>query len=503
MTDNPDLVGATGPTGPIGPMGIPGKDGLVGATGALGLPGPLGPQGGYGPTGPSGPPGVTGSPGVQGLRGFLGATGATGAPGLAGLPGPVGPIGPKGATGTTGSTGPQGSAGPVGDTGIPGPQGATGATGTPGAIGATGVIGAIGPVGPAGPAGGPTGPAGPTGATGASGTPGGPPGPTGATGPAGTPGAAGAAGSAGVQGATGPQGATGVQGPPGTAPGGGGTSGRTLLTGNITKYVSQSGNDTTGDGSISNPWKTGLYAITKIGRTIDFNGFMITLQFADAPGNPYPGITLADLNQMPLVGGGVLWVVGNQSDVTKVQIGGDGLGPDGFAAAVPTDTMIFISDVTLSCGSAFMLNCGNCFMSMGHPYGINTVDGIGGVIKFVPSSSTYAQPISVWNSGTLRDGLSKIIVASGNTNMFINVGPQCNAALWTNLEMVGNPSWNMGFARVINGYLEAHPASSTGACTGKKFTVENLGFIETYGGGPDILPGSLPGEAKAGGIYNG
>jgi len=213
-----------GSGGPTGPQGIQGN---TGDTGPQGIQGDTGPQGIQGDTGPQGIQGDTGPQGIQG---------ATGATGPQGIQGEVGATGPQGIQGEVGATGPQGIQGEVGATG---PQGEVGATGPQGEVGATGPQGIQGEVGA-------TGPQGNVGATG-------PQGNVGATGPQGNVGATGPQGNVGATGATGPQGnvgATGATGPSG------------VVSNNLNNYyVSQSGNDTTGDGSLTNNWKSITKAI--------------------------------------------------------------------------------------------------------------------------------------------------------------------------------------------------------------------------------------------------
>ena len=145
--------------------------------------------------------------------------------------GDTGPTGPQGATGDTGAMGPTGPQGNGGDTGASGPAGTNGTNGLNGATGPTGA----------------TGDTGPTGATGDTG-------PSGTNGTNGTNGLNGATGDTGPAGPTGPIGATGDTGPTGVV----------STVQNLSNYYvsATSGNDTSGDGSIYNPWQTIGKAIT-------------------------------------------------------------------------------------------------------------------------------------------------------------------------------------------------------------------------------------------------
>jgi len=116
--------GDTGPTGSAGADGGTGSTGSPGDTGATGYTGPQGPAGqdaNTGATGSTGDPGPTGYTGPQGIPGSQSDTGATGPQGVTGYTGPQGPAGQDANTGATGSIGDTGATGPQGLQGIPGP----------------------------------------------------------------------------------------------------------------------------------------------------------------------------------------------------------------------------------------------------------------------------------------------------------------------------------------------------------------------------------------------
>ena len=117
--------GERGKRGKRGHDGERGERGEQGEQGERGHDGRDGDTGSTGPTGPSdGPAGPTGPTGTAGSTGATGPTGPTGAAST--VTGPTGPTGPDGATGPTGPTGPTGATGPTG------PDGSTGSTGSTG-----------------------------------------------------------------------------------------------------------------------------------------------------------------------------------------------------------------------------------------------------------------------------------------------------------------------------------------------------------------------------------
>jgi len=238
-------VGIQGATGATGVTGNTGSTGPIGSTGATGIQGVTGSTGPVGATGSTGPQGSTGFQGLEGSTGSTGSVGATGATGIQGATGSTGPQGLTGLTGDTGSTGLQGSTGAVGSTGSTGPTGNTGSTGLVGSTGSTGIQGDTGSTGA-------TGIQGPNGVTGN----------TGSTGPVGTTGATGIEGPVGATGATGVTGNTGSTGPAGTTDYNNLLNKPAMVSPQYEYHVAKNGNDTTGDGSLLNPWLTIGKALT-------------------------------------------------------------------------------------------------------------------------------------------------------------------------------------------------------------------------------------------------
>lgn len=72
---------------------------------------------------------------------------------------------------------------------------------------------------------------------------------------------------------------------------------RTRLTGNATYYVSNSGNDTTGNGTTGTPWATFQYARNYVAQNIDCAGFTVTYQFQGS--GPYTSTTALSFSLVP------------------------------------------------------------------------------------------------------------------------------------------------------------------------------------------------------------
>lgn len=89
------------------------------------------------------------------------------------------------------------------------------------------------------------------------------------------------------------------------------SGGRTKLTADANYYISTTGSDTTGDGSIGNPWATPQHGVNVVAVTLDAAGFAINFNIADGT---YPG---PQVGVMPLETG-IMNFTGSSADPTKV-----------------------------------------------------------------------------------------------------------------------------------------------------------------------------------------
>lgn len=101
---------------------------------------------------------------------------------------------------------------------------------------------------------------------------------------------------------------------------------RVVLCGNITFYISPTGNDVTGDGTLANPFKhawvvPNILFGTGTDAGIDSNGFDVIIQFTDGVHSDYTDYAVQIL--YPWVGGGTIWIQGNPADPTAVTIQGN------------------------------------------------------------------------------------------------------------------------------------------------------------------------------------
>lgn len=267
--------------------------------------------------------------------------------------------------------------------------------------------------------------------------------------------------------------------------GGGGGGGRDLLTGNRTYFVSPSGSGAQ-DGSTAGNAFTPTQARTKLA-TVDLNGFNITLQFADGTYNNFNFILV------PLVGAGKVFLRGNPTTPASCTL--NGAGADVIATDSTFDTVYEIDGFTIG------NTTGNCIYIQ-HPGLIRTR-----ALRFTASSGVHIAT----ESGGKVDVLTAYSIV-GNASIHIYAVGTASQIRYSTL--VPNPQTiqisaglsigtfayctNFGFLGLYgNGYV----AFSTTSVTGKQYTVESNGIIQTAGAGGSYLPGNNPGTQTSQGQY--
>lgn len=252
------------------------------------------------------------------------------------------------------------------------------------------------------------------------------------------------------------------------------SSGRTILTADTTYYVATTGSDTTGDGSVGNPWATLQYAADWIYGNIDFGGHNITINIGAG--------TFAGVDLQFAVGGGYITFVGAGSGSTIITYGTFGLGCfyDGFPG-------IALQAMTLSCST----NIYGIYSDVPNSIYINDdiiFDGAaanaGGAVGLFAPGATFLPFGSISVTGTWKSCLE------GSQLSAIS-----NFATWT---MVGTPSFANAFANIYGGGLYTEFAGSyTGAATGRRFNLQD-GTITGVSGNLSYFPGDTAGTWTAG-----
>ena len=276
--------------------------------------------------------------------------------------------------------------------------GESGLVGTPGAAGAAGATGATGATGPVGLIG-LTGTAGPTGPTGGS--------------------AAGVVGATGPAGATGPSGASGPTGP-----------GVPYLNTNVSYYVATTGNDSTGDGSSSNPWATIGKALTVVnGFYISPNG-SVTIYLGNGTFTASAGYTVNHPN------GDRIFITGTNTYTTPLNgaltnVGTPSGGVMAVTLAVASTANVAVNDYVIInnvAGGSYAYSLDGCHKVTGVGTGTITL-----AIKSyclaaqIPSGSPTATVNIIKTVLTFTSATNAIVV--GNNNINYNLGGLSNLVI--------------------------------------------------------------------------
>jgi hypothetical protein len=251
-------------------------------------------------------------------------------------------------------------------------------------------------------------------------------------------------------------------------------NGRIRLTANTTFYVSTTGNDTTGDGSVANPFRTAQKASDLLQQKYDLAGFVATI--ARAGGTYTDGV---------VVKGRYLGAAGKESVVfdivsTSVTVSSTAscyLGQDGAAFTVKNQT--------LSSGSGYgIISIGSSIAHQGNNFGICANAHLCGTDSgFITSTGPY----------TVSGNAPNHILASVN-------GCVSSSVLAT---LTGTPAFSSSYAGAAqNGTINAAGSTFTGSATGLRYAASTNGVIDTNTGGASFFPGSTPGTTTTGGQYN-
>lgn len=255
-------------------------------------------------------------------------------------------------------------------------------------------------------------------------------------------------------------------------------------------YVSPSGSDTTGDGTLAKPFATANKAWNYLVGAVDANGQQITINLA--PGTYGP---------ISIVG----QIVGATQQFPVLM--GDTVTPGNVIISATND--VAISANLTACfqvrgmrvqatGSSGSFNVG----------GIGLLAENGAYITFRDmefGACSFAHIQASWN------GVVAIAATGAGTAPHRIIGDAPRHMLATNygrvsipgavLTLVGTRNFSDAFAVASDGLINASDLSIVGSATGVRYVAGNLGLINTNGGGASYLPGSIAGSTSNGGLY--
>lgn len=258
---------------------------------------------------------------------------------------------------------------------------------------------------------------------------------------------------------------------------------RHILTADTTYYVATTGNDTTGVGSVGNPWATLQKAYNYVTSAIDFAGFDVIIQLADGT-YAQSGRSLSADDAW--VGGGNLTIQGNLADRTAVKLQRTGTNSNlVISCSIPTSlTIKFLQAIHND--AAFTANISHSGVGR---LNLDSVDMGGGAIGF----GTFNEGASINVTGDIT-----ILSAGTGTGHMQNADGGMIFYFPNSVTATGTVSYT---AFALNdgptGAIQAGLFTISGTFTGMRYAIYG-GVILGYSTALDDLPGDA-----AGVVYDG
>lgn len=252
-------------------------------------------------------------------------------------------------------------------------------------------------------------------------------------------------------------------------------SSRTKLTAATTFYVNNNtGNDGNDGLTASTPFRTLSGAYVKITTTYDSVGYTVTLQCA---AGTYDALFIDNAVGLSLV------LLGNEANP---------------AACIIDNSISSLPCVTTRRGSLVSVKG---FRLQGANGGLFATQGGGIEFQNVQFATSGAHISASYNAVIVATG-NYTILSGAPFHVLLNTGASFNAAGRT-INIPSGVSWSSAFIYVSFGYAGINTGTVfTGAGTvGQRYIVTNNGVIDVAGAGPNYLPGSVAGNATAGGQY--
>lgn len=268
--------------------------------------------------------------------------------------------------------------------------------------------------------------------------------------------------------------------------GGGGTGGRTVLSGNTTFYVNGStGNDTTGNGTSGSPWKTITHAYATVQGTYDLAGYQVTINVAGA-------LTSAEAINGLLVGqnGPVIiqYASGATHSVTNAQ-----------CITLSFGAYAWIEG---SSGTAAVLSASGTGTGQGNALAATegSILAINGNLNFGACGSSH---LLAGNTAALQILANYTISGSAPTHIYLHGCYPSNFSQNITLTLSGTPNFSVAFLFMDEiSRLEIVGLGFSGSATGPRFLIHENSVLYTGGQSQSsYLPGNTAGSV--GGSFSG
>lgn len=247
----------------------------------------------------------------------------------------------------------------------------------------------------------------------------------------------------------------------------------------ITFYIATTGNDTTGNGTIGNPWRTAQKAYLVLRDSYDINGYDVTIMRAAGTYTDNVGVS----GQLVGQGSGLIIFDGASAATVIVNCANPNYSSNaGASIKVQNQTLNQSVNFTLIASRAGILQYGNVIFGTLPAGGshVNATNG-GVIIQFTNYTITGGG-----GAHFSSDGAGMVILPGGLT-----------------VTLTGTPAFTGGFALAqrLGLIQDVLVTTFVGAATGGRYAAVSNGVIDTNGQGVNHYPGSSAGATSTGGQY--
>lgn len=247
---------------------------------------------------------------------------------------------------------------------------------------------------------------------------------------------------------------------------------RPQLAANRTYYVAATGNDGNSGLTSGAPFATLQRAVNEAHK-LDAAGYDVTIQLANGS---YAGATVA----RPLVGGGTLFIKGNETTPASVVLSSGLAFANGAQARVSGLRIAIATDLVhgLSAGNGVFLRVGK-----------------------VEFGAVGANADHIFCDNPCQIVLEENYTITGGARRHINIGAGLLSAEGRTVTLTGTPAFTQFVAARNCGTVSLLNPVVSGSATGSRYLAETNGVVNTFGKATTFLPGSAAGTTPSGGIY--
>ncbi len=247
---------------------------------------------------------------------------------------------------------------------------------------------------------------------------------------------------------------------------------RPQLSASRTYFVAAGGNDGNNGLSSGAPFATLQKAVNEA-QGLDTAGYDVTIELANGT---YAGATVS----RPLVGGGTLFIKGNETTPASVVLSSGLVFGNGAQVRVTGLRIAIATDLihALSVGNGVFLRVGK-----------------------VEFGAVGANADHIFCDNPCRIVLEENYVISGGARRHINIGAGLLVAEGRTVTLTGTPAFTQFVAARNCGAVSLSNPTIVGSATGSRYIAETNGVVNTFGKAATFLPGSASGTTPSGGIY--